>query len=554
MSIIPCVTWVKRGCAKAKPEKLQIAKEDLKRIIEETQEKLDDELESGDEELEETEETENTHPAAGDVKQESEKDELDSDVDAEVARAKDLAKSLKGLKKGKKPKVEGAASGGKDDFESRYNLDDYDEEENDWSNPLKGISGLTMYSSNDEDPYITLKNDPESDEEEDFEIKSTDNLMLVARAESDFCSVEVHVYNSELENLYVHHDILLSSFPLALEWIDYDLRDASKGNFVAIATMDPTIDIWDVDLVESLEPLATLGQKVSKKKKKNAQVGHTDAVLDLSWNSIARHILASASADNTVGLWDLTEGRIAMSLKQHKDKVQCVKWHPVEEHMLLSGSFDKCVKMYDCRSPDENHKSWSMKGEIEKLLWNNFSPMNFFASTDTGHVFYMDSRQDKPVYTLSAHTESVTGLCMSSEDPRLLVTTSTDRTIKIWDIEGDKPSLVHSQDIKLGQLHCMGNCPDAPYVFGIGGEKNVKVWDIRDIKDVFSHFWPGASVEKSEDTEDTNETVDDSGVAMETAENEDTMETETVSQLTSAANTKTKKKKKKKKSKKTNNT
>jgi periodic tryptophan protein 1 len=42
-----------------------------------------------------------------------------------------------------------------------------------------------------------------------------------------------------------------------------------SGNFVAIATMDPTIDIWDVDLVESLEPLATLGQKVSKKKKVN---------------------------------------------------------------------------------------------------------------------------------------------------------------------------------------------------------------------------------------------------------------------------------------------
>lgn len=39
------------------------------------------------------------------------------------------------------------------------------------------------------------------------------------------------------------------------------------GNFVAIATMDPTIDIWDLDLIDSLEPLATLGHRPKKKKK-----------------------------------------------------------------------------------------------------------------------------------------------------------------------------------------------------------------------------------------------------------------------------------------------
>jgi len=31
--------------------------------------------------------------------------------------------------------------------------------------------------------------------------------------------------------------------------------------------MDPTIDIWDLDLIDSLEPLAILGQKPRKKKK-----------------------------------------------------------------------------------------------------------------------------------------------------------------------------------------------------------------------------------------------------------------------------------------------
>jgi len=38
------------------------------------------------------------------------------------------------------------------------------------------------------------------------------------------------------------------------------------------------------------------------------------------------------------------------------------------------------------------------------------------ASTDNGTVYYMDSRQDKPVYTLAAHTESVTGIPMISVD------------------------------------------------------------------------------------------------------------------------------------------
>ncbi|KAL4232756.1 rRNA-processing protein [Mactra antiquata] len=524
MSIIPCVTWVRRGKAKSKPEKLQIAKEDLQRIIQETEERLEDEEEASD-----GENTENAEP---------EETALSNDVDDDVAKALAFAKQIKGESKKQ------SGGGGGDDVSSRYNMDNYDKEDDDWTNPLKGIGGLSMYASNEDDPFISEKNEEDSDEE-DFEIKTTDNLLIAARAESEFCSMETHVYNTELDNFYVHHDTLLSTFPLTIEWMDYDLRDGNIGNFVAVGTMDPTIDIWDLDLVDSLEPLAVLGDVMLKKKKKKGIMGHKDAVLDLSWNTNARHVLASASADNTVGLWDLTEGRMSMVLKQHKDKVQCVKWHPVEEHILLSGSFDKSVKMFDCRTPDSGHKTWNMNGEIEKVLWNQFSPINFFASIDNGNVFYMDSRSDKPVYTLSAHTESVTGLCLSCEDSRMLVTSSVDRTVKVWDISDNKPSLIHSQDLKLGQIHSMSSCPDAPYVVAIGGEKNLKVWDLRDIKDVLRHFCPSEVTADDTSQQEEASVTDDMNVAMET-ENDVAMETESAVQ---ASGEKKKKKKKKKKPK-----
>ena len=46
--------------------------------------------------------------------------------------------------------------------------------------------------------------------------RGTDNLILVGHVQGDAATLEVYVYNDVEDALYVHHDMILPSVPLAL--------------------------------------------------------------------------------------------------------------------------------------------------------------------------------------------------------------------------------------------------------------------------------------------------------------------------------------------------
>jgi periodic tryptophan protein 1 len=296
-----------------------------------------------------------------------------------------------------------------DDDLKEYDLEHYDDddvpvedeemgENGDTMGMFGNIKSLVYHGKDEDDPYITLpaNNEEEDEEREELQILGTDNMVLAARIEDEVAHLEVYVYEDEADNLYVHHDVMLPAIPLAVEWLDFPVgkKDApadGRGNFVAVGTMDPDIELWDLDIVDCMYPNAILGQggqqqpdqpKKKKKKSKKAHADyHVDAVLSLAANRQHRNLLASASADKTVKLWDLNTTKCAYSYSYHTDKVCSIAWHPQESTALLSGSYDRTVRAADMRAPDAGHRKWTVESDVEIVKWDPHDPNYFYVSS-----------------------------------------------------------------------------------------------------------------------------------------------------------------------------
>jgi WD40 repeat protein len=108
-----------------------------------------------------------------------------------------------------------------------------------------------------------------------------------------------------------------------------DVAIDPDGKILATASEDKTIKLWDLD----------------KGELKNNLTGHDDAVLCLAYSKDGKY-LASGGKDHNVKIWDAATGKELANIEAHLNHVTCLAFSP-DGKTLVTGSADKYVRLWD---------------------------------------------------------------------------------------------------------------------------------------------------------------------------------------------------------------
>ena len=194
------------------------------------------------------------------------------------------------------------------------------------------------------------------------------------------------------------------------------------GRLLASASLDETIRLWNPATGEELQKLE----------------GHTNWVTAVAFSHNGQ-LLASASWDKTVRLWNPATGEELQKLKGHTGPVNAVAFSH-DGQLLASVSRDKMVRLWNPATGEglqklKGHTSLAnaivlYTGLVNSVVFSHDGQLLALASRDKTVRLWNPATGDE-LQKLKGHTSLVNAVAFS-HDSQLLASASWDKTVRLW--------------------------------------------------------------------------------------------------------------------------
>jgi WD40 repeat protein/tRNA A-37 threonylcarbamoyl transferase component Bud32 len=227
------------------------------------------------------------------------------------------------------------------------------------------------------------------------------------------------------------------------------------GSFIATALADRTVTIRDLSTGRLVRTLR----------------GHTDKVRSVAIGRDGRRT-ASAGEDRTVRIWDVATGKELSILQGHAAPVLSVAFSP-DGKTIASGSHDRTIKLWDAEAGGEPR---TLNGHVAEVKAVAFSPDGkTVASGDSdGWVMRWDVASGRRIQATRAHPGGIHAIALSP-DGRGLATAGYDRIIRVHDLATGQEA--HRLAGHAAGIHALAFSPDGRRLASSSTDRTVRIWD-----------------------------------------------------------------------------